>query len=169
MNLALDLQGAVDDAAAPPVVVPGPRAAGPWDDDAFARGLRGYIAEVATAVGVGPESTTVDLDSPAGAYIALDRRPPRHPDRDAALLWDERHGWSAAIETHSGEDLIVLRYLGSALVPSPAAVAKAVATLYATPKSVRPLEPPRLAIPRATLIELLTPYCHQDLAFGRVA
>uniref|UniRef100_UPI0035E4303C DUF6292 family protein n=1 Tax=Amycolatopsis pithecellobii TaxID=664692 RepID=UPI0035E4303C len=68
------------------------------------------LRKVTDALGIGLESCTVDHDSPVSAYVALDGRLPHYPDRDVALLWDERHGWAAAIETHSGEDLIVLRY-----------------------------------------------------------
>ncbi|HEY1572989.1 MAG TPA: DUF6292 family protein [Pseudonocardiaceae bacterium] len=46
----------------------------------------------------------------------------RFPHRDLALLWDERHGWSAGVETHSGEDLIVVAHRGADLLPPPAAV-----------------------------------------------
>ncbi|MFI5613668.1 DUF6292 family protein [Amycolatopsis sp. NPDC051903] len=80
-------------------------------DHGFDRALRGYLGRVAAAAGVGPESCTVDLDVPVSAYVALDRRLERFPDRDLALLWDEVHGWSAAIEASCGEDLIVLAYL----------------------------------------------------------
>lgn len=87
--------------------------------------LRAYLGEVTDALGIGLESCTIDHDKPVGAYIALDDRLPRYPDRDLALLWDESRGWSAAIETHSGEDLIVLRYLGGPTVaPNPAQVVK---------------------------------------------
>ncbi|GAB3721965.1 hypothetical protein GCM10027598_36260 [Amycolatopsis oliviviridis] len=58
---------------------------------------------------VGLESRTVDNDSPVSAYVALDHRLPSHPDRDRALPWDEAHGWAIAIETHSGEDLVIIR------------------------------------------------------------
>jgi hypothetical protein len=85
-------------------------------------GLTGYLAAVSAAVGVGEESCTVDVDAPVSAYLALDARPARHPGRDTALLWDERYGWSFAMETHSGEDLLVLAYLGGDLVPGPARV-----------------------------------------------
>ncbi|QRP48818.1 DUF6292 family protein [Amycolatopsis sp. FDAARGOS 1241] len=80
-------------------------------DHGFDRALRGYLARVAAAAGVGLESCTVDLDVPVSAYVALDRRLERFPDRDLALLWDEVHRWSAAIEASCGEDLIVLAYL----------------------------------------------------------
>ncbi len=91
-------------------------------DHRLRSGLTGYLAAVSAAVGVGEEPCTVDLDAPASAYIALDLRLPRHPGRDTALLWDERHGWAFAVETRSGEDLLVLGYLGVELVPAPARV-----------------------------------------------
>ncbi|HEY2697312.1 MAG TPA: DUF6292 family protein [Pseudonocardiaceae bacterium] len=83
------------------------------------RGLRRYLDSVAADLGVGLESTMIDLDTPVSAYLALDHRLTGFPDRDLALLWDEEHGWSAAIETHSGEDLIVVSYLDSDTVVPP--------------------------------------------------
>ncbi|OXM45473.1 DUF6292 family protein [Amycolatopsis alba] len=94
-------------------------------------GLAGYLAAVSAAVGVGQESCAMDLDHPASAYIALDQRLPRHPERDMALLWDERHGWAFSMETHSGEDLLVLAYFGGELVPSPDAVGRFVTAIQA--------------------------------------
>ncbi len=89
-----------------------------------------YLAEVTHALGIGLESCTVDHDSPVSAYVALDERLPSHPGRDVALLWDEIHGWAAAVETHSGEDLIILRYLGGkTIAPPPAQVARFVTAL----------------------------------------
>ena len=73
--------------------------------------LWAYLRAVAERLGVGIESCTVDIDPPASAYLAVDGHAPNHPGRDLALLWDERHGWSAAVET-PGEDLRVLGYLG---------------------------------------------------------
>ncbi|EME58581.1 DUF6292 family protein [Amycolatopsis decaplanina] len=93
------------------------------------RALDGYLAAVGAALGVGEESCTADVDTPVSAYIALDGRLARNPDRDTALLWDERHGWSFAMETHSGEDLLVLAYLGGDLVPTPGRVADFVAAI----------------------------------------
>ena len=86
------------------------------------RELRSYLDEVACALGVGLESCTIDLDPPVSAYVALDQRLPSFPDRDLALLWDEVRGWSAAVETHSGEDLIVVSYLDSEVAAPPADV-----------------------------------------------
>ncbi|MET8846861.1 DUF6292 family protein [Amycolatopsis sp. NPDC004625] len=98
-------------------------------DHGLRSGLTGYLAAVSTAVGVGEESCTVDLDAPASGYIALDVRLCRYPGRDMALVWDERHGWAFAMETHSGEDLLVLAYLGGELVPGPARVRGFVAAI----------------------------------------
>ncbi|WP_409490367.1 DUF6292 family protein [Amycolatopsis sp. cmx-11-12] len=106
----------------------------------------GYLAEVTAALGVGLESCTVDHDSPVSAYVALDERLPRHPGRDVALLWDEVHGWAAAIETHSGEDLIVLRYLGGeTATPPPARVARFVTALRENDDRAGQLTPPDFA------------------------
>ncbi|WP_410652662.1 DUF6292 family protein [Amycolatopsis sp. cmx-4-54] len=103
----------------------------------------GYLAEVTEALGVGLESCTVDHDSPVSAYVALDERLPTHPERDVALLWDEIHGWAVAIETHSGEDLIVLRYLGGkTATPSPAEVARFLRAVREDDHSVGRLTPP---------------------------
>ncbi|MFK0246084.1 DUF6292 family protein [Amycolatopsis azurea] len=101
-------------------------------DEDLRRGLTGYLAAVSAAVGVGEESCTMDFDRPASAYIALDVRLLGQPERDMALLWDERYGWAFAMETHSGEDLLVLAYLGADLVPSPSTVAGFVTGLVST-------------------------------------
>jgi hypothetical protein len=107
--------------------------------------LRGYLGAVADELGVGLESCTVDLDAPLSAYLALDWRLPELPDRDLALLWDERHGWSAAIETHSGEDLIVVTYLGGdTVVPAPQVVAGFGRELARGMHGVGRLDPPSI-------------------------
>ncbi|EOD64783.1 DUF6292 family protein [Amycolatopsis vancoresmycina] len=93
--------------------------------------LLGYLRDVTAELGIGLESCTLDHDRPISAYVALDTRLPHYPDRDVALLWDEVRGWAAAIETHSGEDLIVLRYLGGpAVAPPPDRVARFVEALH---------------------------------------
>ena len=95
-------------------------AIGPVSAEAFHRTLRGYLAVIAAALGVGLESCTLDIDVPVSAYLAVDQKAVAFPDRDVALLWDERHGWSFAVETHSGEDLIVVAYLDTDTVVPPA-------------------------------------------------
>ncbi|MEV7098613.1 DUF6292 family protein [Amycolatopsis sp. NPDC051045] len=121
-------------------------------------GLTGYLTAVSAAVGVGEESCTVDADSTVSAYIALDVRLVRSPDRDMALLWDERHGWSFAMETHSGEDLLVLAYLGSELVPEPARVRGFVAASRSLGCPVVVPVPPDLRDGQAGLLSRLAPY-----------
>jgi hypothetical protein len=101
-------------------------------DDSVVRGLRRYIRQVGEALGLRGECSYVQADESACAYLALDGRLRRFPDRDVALLWDEQHGWAAAIETHSGADLMVVAYLGEDLLPSPQAVATWVRTVFDT-------------------------------------
>jgi len=96
-----------------------------------ARGLRRYAALVSEALGQTGDAYWVHAEAPATLYIPLDERVPAFPDRDLALLWDERHGWSGAIETASGEDLIVLSYLGVDILPPPRVVARFTADLVA--------------------------------------
>ncbi|MEU0529885.1 DUF6292 family protein [Amycolatopsis tolypomycina] len=103
-----------------------------------------YLRDVTAELGIGLESCTLDHDSPVSAYVALDTRLPHYPDRDVALLWDEERGWAAAIETHSGEDLIVLRYLGDEVVPSPLRVARFVTALHEDDHTVGRPDPARL-------------------------
>jgi hypothetical protein len=93
-------------------------------DDAVTWGLRGYVRRVTEELGLSGECSYVQAERPAGAYLALDGRLPGFPDRDVALLWDEESGWSAAVETHSGEDVIVQAQFGPDVVPPPAAVAR---------------------------------------------
>ncbi|HJP72680.1 MAG TPA: DUF6292 family protein [Pseudonocardiaceae bacterium] len=113
--------------------------------DGFLRTLRGYLAIVAAELGVGLESCTVDVDLPVSAYLALDQRVLAFPERDVALLWDERHGWSFAVETHSGEDLIVLAYLKADTVAPPAElVVRFVAELCAGDSKLGIPDPPKI-------------------------
>jgi hypothetical protein len=123
----------------------------------FSRGLHGYLSAVTSALGIGLESCTVDLDLPASAYVALDMRLDRFPGRDLALLWNERNGWSVAVETHRGEDLIALSYLGGAeVVPQPREVAKFLAAVLAGDHTVGQPGSPELREPgdHRELVEL---------------
>ncbi|GAA5160595.1 MULTISPECIES: DUF6292 family protein [Amycolatopsis] len=121
--------------------------------DAAESALQAYIAVVADALGVPPESTCAMTGRPASAYIALDERLPNFPDRDLALLWEDNQGWAAAIETHSGEDVIVVAYLGGEVVPPPSAVVGFLRDLLAD-KQPGQLEPPNFP-PCADLTERL--------------
>jgi hypothetical protein len=94
-------------------------------DGIVARGLLHYVGLVADAVGVGPESSITQLDDPVSVYVALDRRAERYPEHDLALLWDERHGWSLALEVPGGALLTPLGYLPAAdRLPEPRVVAE---------------------------------------------
>lgn len=92
-------------------------------DDSVLRGLRGYVRLVSLALGLRGDSSSVQADAALSAYIAVDGHLSRFPDRDVALLWDERHGWGAGVETHSGDDVLIVAYLGRDLLPSPETVA----------------------------------------------
>jgi hypothetical protein len=113
----------------------------------FADGLRRYVGAVSAELGVGLESCAIDALTPAAAYVALDHRLDRFPDRDFALLWDERHGWSAAVEDTRGGDLIVLSYLGGELLPDPAELPAFVAAVRTEDHSVGRPDAPELGRP----------------------
>lgn len=109
----------------------------------FERRLRGYLGAVARAVGVGPESCTIDLDTPVSAYVALDWRLRRVPGHDLALVWDEVRGWAAALED-TGGDAVVLAYLGGEVLPEPRAVVRFLADVRADDPAAGLLEAPVL-------------------------
>jgi hypothetical protein len=93
-------------------------------DDTLVAGLRAYAASVAEAVGVGLESCCLEADERATIYLAVDNQVAGFAGRDAALLWDEQTGWAVAVETASGEDLILVAVLATDLLPAPAVVAR---------------------------------------------
>lgn len=114
-------------------------------DSAPARGLRRYITLVADALALSGPGWTIQLDPPISAYVALDQRLPAFPTRDTALLWDELHGWALAVETASGEDLLVIAYHGGDIVPAPRLVAQFAVRLLTSPYDrAGPVEPPCL-------------------------
>lgn len=129
-----------------------------FSSDRVELGLRRYVEAVAAALGVGPEATFCELDSSASAYIALAEPLPGFPDRDVALLWDDAHGWSLCVETYSGEDLIVLAYLATTLLPEPETVVACVAEMRSRHKFQPPRLPPAYAF--SELHERLLDYAH---------
>lgn len=86
-------------------------------------GLHHYIAQTADALGTGPEAAWSEWADAPSAYIALEGRLPGHPDRDAALIWAAEQGWSVAVETGCGEDLLITASLGGDVLPPPETVA----------------------------------------------
>lgn len=109
-----------------------------------ALGLRQYLLAVAEALDA--PAWFCEVTVPAGAYLVLERRLPRFPEHDTAMLWDERDGWSLAVETASGEDLITLAYLGAELLPPPDEVVRFVRDLLAGGHPGRP-DPPAFRRP----------------------
>lgn len=86
------------------------------DCDSVESSLHAYVAAIAEYFGVPPDQTSCEAGKLATAYIGFSRRAPDFPHRDLALVWDERLGWAAAVQTPSGE-LIVFSYLGTSPVP----------------------------------------------------
>ncbi|HET9139345.1 DUF6292 family protein [Actinophytocola sp.] len=109
-----------------------------------ARGLHRYVRLVADALGLAGEGWYVQVERPAATvYLPLQDRMARYPGRDVALLWDEEYGWALAVESHSGEDLLVLAYLGNDVLPAPRVVAQFAARIMAG-ADPGPVTPPRL-------------------------
>lgn len=106
-------------------------------DETLERGLRGYVRHVSGTLRISGDCWCVDMARPASAYLALDGHLTGYPGRDVALLWDERQGWSVAVETHSGEDLLLVAYLGGQVLPSATKVARWVGHLFASDNPAR--------------------------------
>jgi hypothetical protein len=87
-----------------------------------ARGLREYFRQVAELCGSG-EAFSVQLETPLSGYIPLEERVAAFPELDVALVWEERTGWAAVLETATNE-LVVLSYLASSVFPTPEEVAE---------------------------------------------
>ncbi|MEV6828669.1 DUF6292 family protein [Amycolatopsis sp. NPDC051102] len=113
---------------------------------AAARGLRQYLLAVAAKLDA--PAWFCEIDVPAGAYVALEQRLARFPGHETALLWDERDGWAAAVESASGDEVIVLAYLGQDVLPPPEAVEAFVKALYREGYPGRP-DPPDFRRPGA--------------------
>jgi hypothetical protein len=87
-----------------------------------ALGLHEYLRQVAEACGCSGEAFSVQHEPQFSGYLPLETRVPAFPEVDVALVWDERTGWSAVLETTTNE-LVTLTYLTTELVPAPAVVA----------------------------------------------
>lgn len=94
------------------------------DAESLERGLLAYVQSVASEMALGPEGIWCEAAEEAGAYLALDGRLARHPDRDVALVWDEYRGWAVGVETGCGEDLVIVAWYGQVLLPVAAEVAR---------------------------------------------
>jgi hypothetical protein len=105
------------------------------------QGFRGYVQVIANELGVRPEDVRHGPRPLASACLALRERLPGFARRDVAVVWDARHGWAVGVETSSGEDLIMLAYLGENLLPEPSEVVVFVKTLLTGQRSGQ-LKPP---------------------------
>jgi anti-anti-sigma factor len=125
-------------------------------DDAAAWGLRRYTKLVAEELGLGDGGSYVQLEAPVSVYLALDQRLPKFVTSDAALLWDERRGWSMAVEPRGAEEVVPVAYLGEAVLPVPREVARFATRLLAG-EPIGHTNPPQLR-PVNDLPELLAAY-----------
>jgi hypothetical protein len=120
----------------------------PWSR--AARGLREHVRQVADALGCTGEAYWVRTEDPVSVYLPLDEHFFGFPGREAALLWDAEHGWSAVIDD---PEPLVVAYLG-ALLPDPAVLAGFVADLVAG-RPTGSLSPPSFLIPPDALLAAL--------------
>ncbi|WP_199432998.1 DUF6292 family protein [Qaidamihabitans albus] len=95
-------------------------------------GLAGYVRAVAVAADIPHDGTGFEISDTATAYLGLAGRWAEHPGHDLMLVWNERHGWSVAVETDPAEQPVVLAHLGGTdPVPDPQVVARFVADVVA--------------------------------------
>lgn len=87
-------------------------------------GLGRYLRTVADALDLTSGAVNWEIAEEATAYVALDGRIPRFPDRNLMLVWHEARGWLVATEPQGSHDssTVVARLRGD-IVPSPGAVA----------------------------------------------
>ncbi|WP_068158981.1 DUF6292 family protein [Rhodococcus phenolicus] len=93
----------------------------PSGDEVVVRGFTLYIEQVAQELGVPAGNWAVQEDGAWEAYVGIPALE-LYPGREVALVWTPDEGWALAVETGSGEDMILAGYLGSVRVPTPAAV-----------------------------------------------
>ncbi len=86
--------------------------------------LAGYVRQVAEAVGVPLDAVTHEVTDTATAYLGLACGAVGRPHRDLMLVWDERLGWSVAIEPRGNDHPPVIRHLRGHIAPPPGTVAQ---------------------------------------------
>ncbi|MBK1782992.1 DUF6292 family protein [Prauserella cavernicola] len=107
-----------------------------------ARGLRRYVRLVREAMGLSGDSSCVQLEPPVNAYLALEGRLSSFPALDVALTWDEENGWALAVEARCCDELLVLSYLDTDVLPPPRSVALFATSMLEGHVSRHP-DPPR--------------------------
>lgn len=116
--------------------------------------LAGYVRRVAEQIGVPLDAVTHEVTDTATAYLGLTSSATEHPRRDLMLVWDERLGWSVAIEPRGNDHPPVIRRLRGHIAPPPAAVAQFVADVLDGHHNGQ-LSPVPSQLGRATLAEHL--------------
>lgn len=119
---------------------------------ALRRGLEAYLRAVAEAIDLPAEGTSCEISDTATAYVAL----PGRPGKDLMLLWDERAGWSLAIEHNPPGKAETVARLGTDVVPAPDDVAAFVENAVAGRSTST--DRPATASDRAALAERLSGY-----------
>ncbi|QUQ65245.1 DUF6292 family protein [Kutzneria sp. CA-103260] len=134
-------------------------------DSLTARGLTRYVDSVAAALVVPRHAVHHEVSELSVAYLALHRRSPVFPELDLMLLWDERHGWSVALETAPAEDPVVLAYLGGDVLAEADEVHRFVQDVIGGRCPGQPDAPPALDAEQAEeLIWRLAARAEDDLA-----
>ena len=113
-------------------------------DSLTARGLSRYVYSVAAALMVPRHAVHHEVSELSSAYLALPRRSPAFPELDLMLLWDERHGWSVALETAPADGPVVLAYLGGDVLAEADEVHRFVQDVIAGKCPGQPEPPPAL-------------------------
>lgn len=91
-----------------------------FDDD---EDFRAYVESVAAEVGSAAEHCYCSAEK-REAYVVVSTRDEKiYPGREVALIWNGDTGWGVAVETHSGEDMLLLGSVSGTPVPTPATVA----------------------------------------------
>ncbi|KMS92713.1 DUF6292 family protein [Prauserella rugosa] len=125
---------------------------------ALRRGLDGYVRAVARELDIPAESTSFEISDTATAYIGLSTRWPSLPGNDLMLIWDERTGWSLAVETTPAERGIVIAELPRDVVPAPSVVSRWVAETLSGHDETVPRQRSATAVDRHALADRLAVY-----------
>ncbi|WNV87425.1 DUF6292 family protein [Umezawaea sp. Da 62-37] len=103
-----------------------------WEfEDEVTRRLRRYAAAVGEVLGLSGESSCVDAERPCSLYLAIDGRLREFPDEDLALVWNDRDGWRAVVESPGGGPLREVSRFTGPVHATPRAVAAWVEALLA--------------------------------------
>ena len=89
--------------------------------DPAQRGLQRYVQLVAAVLGADLNGSWYEWSSEATAYLPVPQRMSGNVEQRLALVWDEKSGWSAGVDTD--DDFLVLASYSEDIVPAPRVVA----------------------------------------------